>query len=251
MTNARFEGKTAVVTGASRGIGLAIAQRLVAEGAKVAITARKPETLDEAVRELGTDRAIGIAGNAGDADHQLEVVERVIGEWGRLDLLVNNTGINPVYGPLTEIDLDAARKIMDVNVVAALAWVQHAHAAWMKDHGGAIVNVASVAGLRPAPGIAFYGVSKAALIHLTEELAVELGPRIRINAVAPAVVKTKFATALYEGREEEVARAYPLKRLGLPEDIGSVVAFLLSEDAGWMTGQTLTIDGGVLLRGGV
>ncbi|MDO5503129.1 MAG: SDR family oxidoreductase [Actinomycetia bacterium] len=247
----RFEGQTAIVTGASRGIGLAIAQRLVADGAKVAITARKPEALEEAVAELGADRAIAIAGNAGDSEHQGEVIERVLGEWGRLDFLVNNTGINPAYGPLTELDLDAARKIMDVNVVAALSWVQRAHAAWMKEHGGAIVNVASVAGRRPAPGIAFYGVSKAALIHLTEELAVELGPDIRVNAVAPAVVKTKFATALYEGREEEVSAPYPLKRLGVPEDIGGVVAFLLSQDAGWMTGQTVTIDGGVLLRGGV
>ena len=239
------------MTGASRGIGLAIAQRLVADGAKVAITARKPEALEEAVAELGSDRAIAVAGNAGDPEHQQEVIEQVMGTWGRLDFLVNNTGINPAYGPLTELDLDAARKIMDVNVVAALSWVQKAHAAWMKDNGGAIVNVASIAGLRPAPGIAFYGVSKAALIHLTEELAVELGPTIRVNAVAPAVVKTKFATALYEGREEEVAAPYPLKRLGVPDDIGSVVAFLLSQDAAWMTGQTLAIDGGVLLRGGV
>ena len=247
----RFEGQTAIVTGASRGIGLAIAARLVADGARVAITARKPEALEEAVAELGADRAIAIAGNAGDIEHQQEVVERVLAEWGRLDFLVNNTGINPAYGPLTELDLDAARKIMEVNVIAALSWVQHAHAGWMKDHGGAVVNIASVAGQRPAPGIGFYGVSKAALIHLTEELAVELGPTIRVNAVAPAVVKTKFATALYAGREEEVAAPYPLRRLGVPEDIGSVVAFLLSEDAGWMTGQTLTIDGGVLLRGGV
>ena len=246
----RFDGQTAIVTGASRGIGLAIAQRLVADGARVAITARRPEALEEAVAQLG-DRAIAVAGNAGDGEHQQEVIDRVIGQWGRLDLLVNNTGINPAYGPLTDLDLDAARKIMDVNVVAALSWVQRAYAAWMRDNGGAIVNVASVAGRRPAPGIAFYGVSKAALIHLTEELAVELGPTIRVNAVAPAVVKTKFATALYEGREEEVSAAYPLRRLGVPEDIGSVVAFLLSADAGWMTGQTLTIDGGVLLRGGV
>lgn len=250
-TSGRLDGRTAIVTGASRGIGFAIAERLVAEGAQVAITARKPEALQEAVARLGPDHAIAVAGNAADPDHQREVVDRVVAQWGRLDMFVNNTGINPAYGPLTELDLDAARKIMDVNVVAALAWVQHAHRAWMKDHGGAIVNVASVAGQRPAPGIAFYGTSKAALIHLTEELAVELGPDIRVNAVAPAVVKTRFATALYEGKEERVAKAYPLKRLGVPEDIGSVVAFLLSDDAGWMTGQTLTVDGGVLLTGGV
>jgi NAD(P)-dependent dehydrogenase (short-subunit alcohol dehydrogenase family) len=247
----RLDGRTAIVTGASRGIGLAIAQRLVADGARVAITARRPEALEEAAGTLGADRAMAVASHTHHVEHQREVVDRVVAQWGRIDLLVNNTGINPAYGPLTGLDLDAARKILEVNVVAALSWVQHAHRAWMGEHGGAIVNVASVAGQRPAPGIGFYGVSKAALIHLTEELAVELGPTIRVNAVAPAVVKTRFATALYEGREEEVAAAYPLKRLGVPQDVGSVVAFLLSDDAGWMTGQTLTVDGGVLLTGGV
>ena len=121
----------------------------------------------------------------------------------------------------------------------------------MGEHGGSVVNVSSVAGLKPAPGIGFYGASKAMLSHITQELAVELGPGIRVNAVAPAVVKTRFATALYEGREDEVAAAYPLKRLGRPEDIGSVVAFLLSEDAAWVTGQIIVVDGGVTLTGGV
>ncbi|HWC22172.1 MAG TPA: SDR family oxidoreductase [Flexivirga sp.] len=243
-------GKTAIVTGASRGIGYAIAERLIAEGANVVITARKEETLAEATRALG-DRARYVAGRADDADHQDEVLARAIDEFGSADYLVNNTGINPAYGPLMDIDPGVARKIMDVNVIAALSWVQKARAAWHGEHGGAIVNVASIAGVRPAPGIAMYGVSKAALIHLTEELAVELGPKTRVNAVAPAIVKTEFAKALYEGREEKVAAPYALKRLGVPSDIGGVVAFLLSDDAGWMTGQTVTVDGGVLLGGGI
>lgn len=244
--------KVAVVTGASRGIGLGIAHRLVEEGARVVVTARKPEALAEAVTALGgRDHALGIAGNASDPAHRDEVVARTIDTFGRLDLLVNNTGINPAYGPLVDLDLDVARKILDTNTVSALGWTQAAHAAWMREHGGAVVNVSSVAGLRPAPGIAFYGVSKAALVSLTESLAIELGPRVRVNAVAPAVVKTRFASALYEGREEQVSAAYPLKRLGEPEDVGGVVAFLLSDDAGWMTGQTLVVDGGVLLNGGV
>jgi 3-oxoacyl-[acyl-carrier protein] reductase len=246
-----LSGRTAIVTGASRGIGLAIAQRLVDAGARVVLTARKQDALDEAVATLGGEQhAVAVAGSADDPAHQEETVARAVEAFGGLDILVNNAGINPAYGPLMELDLDAARKILDVNVTAALAWTRAAHAASLREHGGAVVNVASVAGLRPAPGIGFYGVSKAALIHLTEELAVELGPRIRVNAVAPAVVKTQFARALYEGREEQVAQAYPLKRLGLPDDIGSVVAFLASDDAAWMTGQTLTVDGGLLLRGG-
>ncbi len=244
-------GKTAVVTGASRGIGLGIAQRLVAEGARVVITARKPDPLAEAVQTLGgADVALGIAGNAGDAEHRAEVVGKAIETFGSLDLLVNNTGINPAFGLLTELDLDAARKIMDVNVVAALGWVQEAHRAWMKEHGGAIVNVSSLSGRRPAPFISFYGASKAALISLTETLALELGPDIRVNAVAPAVVKTKFAEALYVGREEEASSVYPLKRLGETDDIGSLVAFLLSDEAAWLTGQTIVADGGVSLTGG-
>lgn len=242
-------GKTAIVTGASRGIGLAIAQRLADDGANVLITARKEGPLAEAAKGLG-ERATYVAGRADDTDHQDEVIAKALETFGTADFLVNNTGINPAFGSLMDIDPGVARKIMDVNVIAALSWVQKIRAAWQGEHGGAIVNVASIAGLRPAPGIAMYGVSKAAVIHLTEELAYELGPDIRVNAVAPAIVKTDFAKALYEGREEKTAAPYPLKRLGVPDDIAGVVAFLLSDDAGWMTGQTITVDGGVLLGGG-
>ena len=248
----RFEGKVAVVTGASRGIGLGIAERLVADGARVVITARKQDALDEAVQQLGGgDVAMAVAGKADDPAHQDQVLTQALERFGRLDMLVNNTGVNPVYGPMIEIDLDAARKIFEVNVLSALSWTQKVHRAWMAEHGGSVVNVASVAGLKPAPGIGFYGSSKAMLNHVTQELAVELGPTVRVNAVAPAVVKTKFATALYEGKEEEVSAQYPLKRLGEPEDIGSVVAFLLSEDAAWLTGQIIVVDGGLTLTGGV
>jgi 3-oxoacyl-[acyl-carrier protein] reductase len=248
----RFEGKVAIVTGASRGIGLGIAERIVAEGGRVCITARKPDALEEAAAALGgPEKAIVAAGRADDLDHQAETVARTLEAFGSIDHLVNNTGINPAYGPMIDLDLGAARKIVEVNCIAALSWTQQVHRAWMGEHGGTVVNIASVAGTKPAPGIGFYGSSKAMLIHITQELAVELGPDIRVNAVAPAVVKTKFATALYEGKEEQVAAEYPLKRLGVPEDIASVVAFLLSEDASWVTGQLVVIDGGLTLTGGV
>lgn len=242
----RFDGRTAIITGASRGIGFGIAQRLVAEGARVVLTARKPEPLEEAVTALGgPDHARGIAGRVDDVDHQAEVVATAIEAFGSADLLVNNAGINPVAGGLLQLDLDAARKTVDVNCFAGISLVQQVHRGWMAEHGGAIVNVSSVAGLGPAPLIAMYGASKSMLNYITQELAVELGPNVRINAVLPAVVKTQFATLLYEGREEKVAEPYPLKRLGVPEDIAGVVSFLLSEDAGWMTGQLVTVDGGV------
>lgn len=247
---ASFENKVAVVTGASRGIGLGIARRLVAGGARVCITARGADALADAVKELGgPEYAIAVPGKSDNPEHQDEAVTRTMEAFGRLDLLVNNTGINPVFGSVLDVDPAAAAKILGVNVLAPLAWVRRARDAWMGEHGGAVVNIASIAGLRASPGIGMYGVSKAALIRLTVELATELGPGIRVNAVAPAVVKTKFAAALYEGREEEAAAVYPLKRLGVPEDVAGAVAYLLSEEAGWITGQTLVIDGGVTLGG--
>jgi NAD(P)-dependent dehydrogenase (short-subunit alcohol dehydrogenase family) len=247
-----LKDRVAIVTGASRGIGLGIAAELVRQGAKVCVTARGADALAAAVAELGgPDVAIAVPGKTDDAGHQAETVAATMETFGRLDMLVNNAGISPAYGPITDTGLATAAKILAVNVLAPLAWTRRARDAWMGEHGGSVVNVASVAGIRASPGIGMYGVSKAALIRLTMELAVELGPRIRVNAVAPAVVKTKFSTVLYEGREEQVSAAYPLARLGVPEDIAGAVAFLLSDQASWVTGQTLVLDGGVTLAGGL
>jgi NAD(P)-dependent dehydrogenase (short-subunit alcohol dehydrogenase family) len=248
----KLSGAVAIVTGASRGIGFAIAQRFVAEGARVCITGRDAGALEQAAKDLGgPEVAIGVAGKGDDADHRAAVVDTVLGAFGPVTLLVNNIGINPAYGPLGALDLGAARKMIDVNVLGTLGWVQESLRGGLAEAGGSIVNISSVSGVRPAPGIGFYGVTKAALIHLTEELAVELAPKIRVNAVAPAVIKTRFATALYEGREEQVAATYPLGRLGVPEDVAGTVAFLCSPDAAWITGQTVVIDGGVTLTGAV
>ncbi|WP_116113888.1 SDR family oxidoreductase [Austwickia chelonae] len=249
--NPRFADRVVLVTGASRGIGLAIAHRLVDEGAKVCLTARGQEQLDLAVEELGgPQHAFGVPGRADDPEHHQRTVNAVLDKWGRLDHLVNNAGINPAYGPLTSIDTGAARKLLEVNILGTLGWVQNVHQAWMSEHGGSIVNIASVAGIRPAPGIAMYGASKSAVIHLTEELALELAPTTRVNAVAPGVIKTHFAEALYRNREEHLSTHYPLGRLGTPTDVGGAVAFLLSDDATWITGHTIVIDGGLTLRGG-
>jgi len=244
----RLSGRVALVTGASRGIGLAIARRLVAEGARVGLTARRAGALDEAVAALGgPDHAVAVPGGTDDPDHRAAAVRQVTETFGPVDVLVNNAGINPVHGPLAGLDLAAARKLLEVNLLGTLGWVQQVCSAGMTDRGGCVVNVSSIAGLRPSPGIAFYGVTKAAVNHLTASLAVELAPSVRVNAVAPAVVRTRFAAALYEGREEEVARAYPLRRLGEPTDVAGAVAFLASADAAWITGQTLVVDGGISL----
>ncbi|MDX6198644.1 MAG: hypothetical protein QOJ79_1795 [Actinomycetota bacterium] len=242
-----FEGRVALITGGTRGIGLGIAQELVNRGARVVVTARKQEELDKVVAELGHDVAAAARGSADDEAHQAAAVALAIERFGRLDHLVNNAAVNPQYGPLVDAELSAVRKVFEVNVTATLAWVQQAWRAWLKDNGGSILNVASVGGIRAGAPIGAYNASKAALIHLTRQLGVELGPTVRVNAIAPAVVKTTFAKALYEGREDDVAQAYPLKRLGVPEDTAKAAAFLLSDDASWITGETLVVDGGVTL----
>ncbi|QAY58960.1 SDR family oxidoreductase [Microbacterium protaetiae] len=240
----RFADTVTLITGSSRGIGFAVAKRLVDEGGAVVITGRKQEALDAAVAELGP-AASGIAGHADDPAHRAAVYQHIAERHGHLEHLVNNTGINPVYGPIVDVDADAARKILEVNVVATLDWTRDAVAAGLSR---SVVNIASVAGLGASPGIAFYGISKAAVINLTMQLAFELAPAVRVNAVAPAIIKTRFARALYEGREAQVADDYPLKRLGEPADVAGPVAFLLSADAAWITGHALPIDGGSGIR---
>nr|WSZ18777.1 SDR family oxidoreductase [Streptomyces canus] len=246
-----LSGKVALITGASRGIGYGIADALVARGDRVVITGRTEDSLKEAVEQLGAERAVYVAGKAHDEAHQTAAVERAMEAFGRVDYLVNNAGTNPVFGPIADLDLNVARKVFETNVISALGFAQKTWHAWQKDNGGAIVNIASVAGLAPSPFIAAYGVSKAALINLTQQLAHEFAPGVRVNAIAPAVVKTKFASALYEGREAEAAASYPLARLGVPSDIGGAAAFLTSAQSDWVTGQTLVVDGGIFLNAGV
>ncbi|MDH6520584.1 NAD(P)-dependent dehydrogenase (short-subunit alcohol dehydrogenase family) [Streptomyces sp. SAI-208] len=244
-------GKVALITGASRGIGYGVAEALVARGDRVVITGRTEDALKEAVEQLGAERAIYVAGKAHDEEHQRLAVERAMDAFGRVDYLINNAGTNPVFGPIADLDLNVARKVFETNVISALGFAQKTWHAWQKDNGGAIVNIASVAGIAPSPFIAAYGVSKAAMINLTQQLAHEFAPKVRVNAIAPAVVKTKFAQALYEGREAEAAASYPLARLGVPSDIGGAAAFLTSAQSDWVTGQTLVVDGGIFLNAGV
>lgn len=250
-----LSGRAALVTGGSRGIGLGIAEELLRVGAAVTLTARKREGLEEAARgllERGAaveERLLTVAGRTDDPEHQADAVARTVERFGSVDLLVNNAATNPQYGPLVDADLAAVAKILSVNVVAPIGWVQQAWRRSMAERGGAVLNVASVGGLRPGGSIGAYNASKAALISLTRQLAVELAPGVRVNAIAPAVVKTRFARALWEGREEQVSASYPLRRLGEPEDTARIARFLLSDEAGWITGETVVVDGGATLVG--
>ncbi|KAF0968488.1 MULTISPECIES: SDR family oxidoreductase [Gordonia] len=248
-------GRSALVTGASRGIGEAIATELARRGASVVITSRKPEPLAEAAERIRqavpSATVTAFAANTGDADDRAGAVAAAVEQGGGIHILVNNTGIAPLAGPLMDADLGAYRKTFDTNVVAALGFVQEAYRAGMKDTGGSVVNISSVAGLRSTGVIAAYGTSKAALIRLTAELAWELGPNIRVNAIAPAIVRTKFASGLIAGENEaRAAAAYPMKRIGEPEDVARAVAFLASDESAWITGETLAVDGGMLATGG-
>jgi NAD(P)-dependent dehydrogenase (short-subunit alcohol dehydrogenase family) len=243
-----MNGKVAIVTGGSAGIGLAAARALLDRGASVCITGRKPERLETGVAELGeTDRVLGLAGNANELAHRDHVIAATTERFGPIDVLVNGIGINPFYGLMVDVDLDVARKTLDANVITALAWVQAVHASSMAERGGSIVNLSSAGGLIPGPMLGIYSVSKAAMISLTRQLALELAPKVRVNAVAPATVKTRFAAALWEEDEEAATAVYPLGSLGEPRDIGEAIAYLASDDARWTTGQTLLIDGGLLL----
>ena len=246
-----FAGRVALITGGSRGIGYGIAEELVGRGANVVLTARRGAELEAAAKQLGgEERALAVRGPADDSAHQEEAVARAVEHFGRLDLLAVNAAVSSQYGPLISADLSLVREVMEVNVVGGLGWVQQAWKGWMADHSGAVVYTASIFGLRPGHvPTGAYNVSKAAVIHLTRQLAGELAPRVRVNAIAPAMIKTDFVKADYEGREGVIAANFPMGRIGVPEDTAKLAAFLLSDDASWITGETVIIDGGLFARG--
>ncbi len=248
----RLDGKVALVTGGSRGIGLETAAEMLRSGVEgVVITSRRPENLQEAVRELvaggaEAERVHAIAARA-DVDEDAErAVAEAVAHFGACDILINNAGTNPSAGALMDVDLGALDKTWAVNQRAPLVWARQTWHHWMKDHGGVIVNVASVGGLRPSPLIGAYNISKAALVFMTHQLAFELAPTVRVNAVAPAVVKTRLSEMLWKYDEETAAGTHPLNRLGEPEDVAQAIAYLASDAARWITGVVFPIDGGVV-----
>jgi len=247
-TNAQhLDGRVAIVTGGSRGIGLGIAKALAAAGARVMITARKADALEAATREIDGDVAWR-AGHAGRPEDIEACVEATLDRFGRIDILVNNAATNPYAGPTIDVDLPRWDKTFATNVRGPLVWCQTVWRKSMRAHGGSIINISSVGGLSTNPILGVYDVTKAALLHLTRQLAAELAPGVRVNAIAPGLVKTDFARVLWEGdRGDEVAKSYPLRRLGEVEDIAAGALFLAAESSSWMTGQTLVFDGGGLI----
>jgi NAD(P)-dependent dehydrogenase (short-subunit alcohol dehydrogenase family) len=244
------EGKVVLVTGASRGIGQATALEFAMSGAEgITITSRKPENIETARVELveagvDPDRLMAISARADSEESADDAVTKTVERFGSCDILVNNAGTNPSAGTLMEVDLGALDKTWAVNQRAPLLWVRAAYRASMEKHGGSVVNVASIGGLRPSPITGAYNISKAGLVHMTQQLALELAPTIRVNAVAPAVVKTRLSEMLWQN-EEAAARMHPLHRLGTPEDIARAIVFLASDAADWMTGVILPVDGGM------
>ncbi len=244
---ADLTGRTAIITGASRGIGLAAAAALLQAGASVVLTSRRAEAADAAASSLGSDRAAGFGAHAVDEAAAQACVDFALERFGSVDILVNNAATNPAFGPLVEQDHARFAKTIDVNLWAPILWTQLAWRAWMAEHGGTIINTASVGGMVVGENLGVYHVSKAALIHLTRHLALELAPKVRVNAVAPGVVRTRMAEALWKEHEDGVAAATPLGRIGEPPDVGGAIAFLASDEASWITVETMVIDGGQML----
>ncbi|MEO5840492.1 MAG: SDR family oxidoreductase [Acidimicrobiales bacterium] len=246
----RFDGKVALVTGGSRGIGRAAAATLAASGAQVMIVSRKEESLRSTADALQGDVAWH-ATNAADPEGAEAAVDATLERFGRFDILVNNVSTNPYFGPLMEIDAERAWRTVEVNQWATVMWSQLAWRRWMREHGGRVVNVSSVGGMVPEPNIGWYNGTKAAIIQLTRQLAQELAPGVTVNCVAPGIIKTDMSRALWEKREDALAATVPAKRLGVPDDIGAVIAFLASDQAAYVTGQTLIVDGGITLGDGL
>jgi NAD(P)-dependent dehydrogenase (short-subunit alcohol dehydrogenase family) len=242
-----LEGRVAIVTGGSRGIGRAIADLLGRSGAKVMITSRKADVLERAANEIDGDVA-WFAANAGDADGAHSCVQATVDRFGAVDILVNNAATNPYMGPLMGLDEARADKTYQVNVRAILTWTQAAWKASMRERGGSVVNISSIGAFETSSNIAFYSMTKAAVIHLSKNLAAELAPTVRVNVVAPGFVKTEMARAIWEPNEAAMAASFPAGRLGEPHDIAKAVGFLVSDAASWITGSVFVVDGGALVR---
>ena len=252
--NFDLTGKVALITGGSRGIGLAIAQAYAAAGAKVALASRKQAAVDEAaaiIRQAGGE-ALAVAAHTGDGAAVAALIERVVAQFGGLDVLVNNAATNPHFGPFLTAEDSHWDKILDVNVKGYFRVAKACVPAMRARGGGKIINVASVAGLEPQPLMGVYGVSKAAVLMMTQVLAAELAAdNIQVNAIAPGFVKTQFSRVLWEtpAIHDQLVGAVPQRRMAEPEEIAGIAVYLASAASSFTTGATIVVDGGQLAAG--
>lgn len=247
-------GKVAVITGSSRGIGKAIAERMAEQGAKVVISSRKPEPCAEVAAAInkarGAGTAISVPANISSKDDLKHLVDETTRQFGKVDILVCNAASNPYYGPLAGIEDDQFRKILENNVIANHWLINFVAPQMIERKDGAIVIVSSIGGLRGSPVIGAYNISKAADFQLARNLAVEYGPHnVRVNCIAPGLIKTDFAKALWENPEtlKRATSGSPLRRIGEPDEIAGAAVFLASKACSFMTGQAVVVDGGATI----
>jgi len=248
----RLDNQVAIITGASRGIGEAIATAFAEAGAKVVLSSRKQPDLERVAQEIKKSggEAFPIAAHGGKIEELKALVQKTIDRYGRIDILVNNAGTNPLFGPIINTDEKAWDKIFEVNIRGFFFLSKEVVPIMTEKGGGKIVNMASVAGIKPGLGLGAYSVSKAGVIMLTRVLAQEWAAmNIRVNAIAPGVIKTKFSEAIHGSPEiaEEILKGLPIKRLGEPLDIVGAALFLASDASAYITGQTIVVDGGGMM----
>ena len=246
-----LDGRAALVTGGSRGIGRACVLALAAAGARVAVSSRKADACEavvDEVRAAGGD-AVAVPGNAGRAEEVDRVVAQTMEKLGRLDVLVNNAATNPEFATLSDTSEAAFDKVFAVNLKGPWMFTRAAAKAWMSAHGGSVVNVASIGGIHPDPFMGAYSASKAALISLTGSFAKELGPTVRVNAIAPGLIRTDFARVLVETPQihDRLVERTALHRVGEPAEMAGVVVWLASDASSYVTGSTIVLDGGATI----
>ena len=245
----QLDNKVAIVTGASKGIGEAMARGLAEFGAKVVISSRKRESIDAVAESLQNDglEAIAIAANMGNVEEAQTLIDQTVDAYGGIDIIINNAAANPVFGPIQNTEERAYDKILDVNLKGPFELCKRAYPALKQRGGGSIINISSIGGLTPEHGIGIYSVSKAGLINLTKAMAQDWGSdNIRVNAICPGLIKTKFSEALW-GNEpilDRFLQQIPLNRVGTSEDIAGLAVYLASDAAAYCTGGVYLIDGG-------
>lgn len=244
-----LDGKVALITGASKGIGEAMARGLAEFGAKVIVSSRKQEAVDAVADAFKTDglEATGVAANVGSPDDIANLVEKAVEIYGGLDILINNAAANPVFGPIQNTDEGAFDKIIDINLKGPFELCKKAYPILKQRGGGSIIHISSIGGLKPEAGIGIYSVSKAAIINLTQAMAQDWGPdNIRVNAICPGLIKTKFSEALWQYDEilDRFVKQIPLGKPGEPDNIAGLAVFLASEAAAYCTGGAYLVDGG-------